>query len=353
MKIVFFIGSMGRGGAERVISILSNEYAENGWDVDIVMMLRDEVGYKLHPNIRTISFAGQSASYIKNVPHWLFNIRKYLGKVKPDRVVSFAGRINALVLTASIGMKVPIIVSERNDPKHDGRGKAMLWYCNKIYHRAAKIVFQNKYEQSCFEKSLESRSVVVPNPIQVSAMNCPNNEEFVIATAGRLSAQKNTAMLVDAMELVHKVHPEVKCKIFGDGELRQMLQDRIDKKGLSNVVILEGNRKDIHEQLSKCSLFVMTSEFEGLSNALIEAMMMGLPCITTDYPGADELITDGVNGKIVKRGDANELANIIIKMLNNDIDLNSLAECGINVSDDYRKERVLQLWHREIDEVMV
>ncbi len=353
MKIVFFIGSMGRGGAERVISILSNEYAENGWDVDIVMMLQNEVGYQLHPNIRTISFAGSSASYIKNVPHWLMSIRKYLRKEKPDRVVSFAGRINALVLTASIGIKVPIIVSERNDPKHDGRGKAMLWYCNKIYHRAKKIVFQNKYEQSCFEKSLESKGVVVPNPIQVSVMKRPDNQEFVIATAGRLSAQKNTAMLVDAMELVHKVHPEVKCKIFGDGELRETLQERINEKKLTDVVTLEGNRKDIHEQLSKCSLFVMTSEFEGLSNALIEAMMMGLPCVTTDYPGADELITDGVNGVIVERGNANELADIIIQILNGDIDTISLARYGIAASDNYRKERVLQLWHSEIDDVML
>lgn len=349
MRIVFFIGSMGRGGAERVISILSNEYAENGWDVDIVMMLRDEVGYTLHPKIRTISFAGQSSNYIKNVPHWLFNIRKYLRKEKPDRVVSFAGRINALVLTASIGMKIPIIVSERNDPKHDGRGKAMLWYCNKIYHRATKIVFQNRYEQSCFEKSLESKSVVVPNPIQVSTTKCADNKEFIIATAGRLSPQKNTAMLIDAMELVHKVHPEVKCKIFGDGELRKELQAHINNKKLSDTVTLEGNRKDIHEQLSKCSLFVLTSEFEGLSNALIEAMMIGLPCITTDYPGADELITDGKNGKIVKRGDSMALAEIITNVVDEKIDARLLAIQGAADSLAYKKECVLEAWHSVID----
>ena len=126
MRIAFFIGHMGAGGAERVISILANDYADKGWDVDIIMLLANRVEHKLRPQIRTISLVGTSERYTKNAMSWLVRIRSYVKNEKPDRVVSFIGRINALVLTATIGMKVPVIVSERNDPKHDGRGKVML-----------------------------------------------------------------------------------------------------------------------------------------------------------------------------------------------------------------------------------
>lgn len=349
MRIAFFIGSMGRGGAERVISILANEYADQGWDVDILMLLANRVEYDLRPEINIISLVGSSENYAKNALSWITKIRKYVRTIKPDRVVSFVGRVNAVVLTATIGMKVPIIVSERNDPKHDGRGKAMLWYCNKIYHRAKAIVFQNKYEQSCFDKSLVDKGVVVPNPVQVSTTKKCDGQEFVVATAGRLNHQKNHFMLIDAMWLVHKEHPHVKCRIYGEGDLREALERYINDKGLAKTVCLEGNHTDIHERLAECSLFVLTSEFEGLSNALIEAMMIGLPCISTDYPGADELISDGKNGRIVKRGDSSALAQRIIGLLEDQSAASILAYQGALDAERYKTEHVLQLWTQVIE----
>ena len=348
MRIAFFIGSMGRGGAERVISILANEYADKGWDVDILMLLANRVEYDLRPQVNVISLVGASTSHAKNALSWLTKIRKYVSTVKPDRVVSFIGRVNAVVLTATIGMKVPIIVSERNDPKHDGRGKAMLWYCNKIYHRAKAIVFQNKYEQSCFDKLLASKGVVVPNPVQVSATKKCDGEEVVVATAGRLNQQKNHFMLIDAMEIVHKKHPQVKCRIYGEGDLREALQTYINNKKLTEVVNLEGNRKDIHEKLAECSLFVLTSEFEGLSNALIEAMMIGLPCITTDYNGAEELVQNGENGLVVRRGQADELADSIVLLLENPSLRLKMTKQSLESSKQYAASCVLKKWKEVI-----
>ena len=113
---------------------------------------------------------------------------------------------------------------------------------------------------------------------------------------------------------------------------------------------LEGNHTDIHEKLAECSLFVLTSEFEGLSNALIEAMMIGLPCISTDYPGADELISDGKNGKIVKRGDSTALAEIIIQMIEKKIDVERLTEQSASDAVAYKKENVLRRWHQVIEQ---
>ena len=349
MKITFFIGHMGRGGSERVISIIANDYAERGWNVDIVLLLKNEVIHKLHDNVRIVPLVGQFPSYIKNAFFWIREIRRYVRKEQPDRVVSFIGRINALVLTATLGMKIPVVVSERNDPKHDGRGKVMLWYCNKIYRRAKAIVFQNRYEQSCFDSTLKSKGYIVPNPVQVSAIKGQEPTEQVIATAGRLNYQKNHFMLIDAMEIVHKTHPQVKCRIYGEGELRTVLQEYINRKGLGAVVSLEGNHSDIHEKLAICSLFVLTSEFEGQSNALIEAMMIGLPCISTDYEGASEIIHDGCNGIVVKRADYRQLADKIHMMMSNDTKAGQLAKAAIETTNDYKAAIVLERWHQVID----
>jgi len=348
MRIAFFIGHMGAGGAERVISILANDYADKGWDVDIIMLLANRVEHKLRPQIRTISLVGTSERYTKNAMSWLVRIRSYVKNEKPDRVVSFIGRINALVLTATIGMKVPVIVSERNDPKHDGRGKVMLWYCNTIYHRAKAIVFQNKYEQSCFDDSLKHKGVVVPNPVEVSAVKTYMGQEFIITTAGRLHPQKNHHMLIDAMEIVHSTHASVKCRIYGDGILREELRSYIDQKNLADCVTLEGNHTDIHEKLAECSLFILTSEYEGLSNALIEAMMIGLPCVTTDYGGADELIHDGENGFIVKRNKCDDLADILLRLIEDSSLQKRISASAREYAKQFSAEVVLKQWESVI-----
>ena len=349
MKISFFIGGMQRGGAERVISILANDYCARGWDVDIVLLLQNAVEYDLDSRIRIVNITKKAGGYLKNAPRWLSGIRKYLKERKPDRVVSFVGRINALVLTASVGMKLPIIISERNDPKQDGRGAFMQWYCNRIYHRAKVIVYQNEHEKSCFSKSLEKKGCIIPNPVSVAVEKAGSS--MTVATAGRLIEQKNQKVLVSAMAQVHNTYPDVKCRIYGEGPLRRHLQAQIEELGMQDVVTLEGNVKDIHQQLADCGIFALTSNFEGLSNALIEAMMVGLACITTDYPGARELITNGENGLVVPMNDADALAEAIIKLIeNNNGCADTLAQQGKAFADRFRADVVLNQWHTVIEE---
>lgn len=348
MKISFFIGGMRRGGAERVISILANDYCQRGWDVDIVLLLQNAVEYDLDSRINIVDVTKKAGGYMKNTAYWLKGIRRYLKQRRPDRVVSFVGRINALVLTASMGLKLPVVVSERNDPKQDGRGAVMQWYCNRIYHRANAIVYQNEHEKSCFSRSLAQKGCIIPNPVSVAATKQGNST--IVATAGRLIEQKNQKILVSAMAQVHQYDPDVRCRIYGEGSLRSALQQQIDELGLQNVVTLEGNVKDIHQRLSQCGIFALTSNFEGLSNALIEAMMVGLPCITTDYPGARELITDGENGLVVPMNDADALATAIMKLIENENGCaDVLAKQGQAFADRFRADVVLEQWHSVIE----
>lgn len=349
MKISFFIGSMCNGGAERVISILANRYAEKGWDVEIAVLLENEVGYPLDNRIKIVDLTKSSGSYFKNLPFWIGNIRKYLKMSKPDRVVSFVGRINALVLMSSIGIKIPVIVSERNDPRHDGRGKLMLLCCDELYKRkASAVVFQTKYESTCFSSVLEKKSHIVPNPVEIK--DEPSKpEECRIVTAGRLTGQKNHAMLIDAISQIKCEFPEISVDIFGDGALKETLLNKTKELSLEETIIFHGNVSDLHTKIKNATVFVMTSEFEGLSNALIEAMMLGLACISTDYPGADEIVADGENGIIIKRNDSEGLANALRKLLKDGELRQKLSLNALKTADVYKAEIVIKQWENVIE----
>lgn len=355
MRITFFIGSLVSGGAERVISLLANQYRELGWEVDIALLLKNEVNRKQFPlekSIRIIDLSIEGNSYWKRTVGWIRSVRNYLKETKPACVVSFIGRINALVLTASIGLGIPTLVSERNDPRQDGRGKVMLTYCNLIYRLADAIVFQTEYERSCFSRALKKRSCIIPNP--VSVINCNDIEEnrFEISTAGRLVPQKNHALLIDSIFLVKDRIPNIRCEIYGDGPLKQDLENRIKSLHLEKYVHLCGNKTDVNRWIAKSCIFVMTSDFEGLSNALIEAMMLGKACITTDYPGASEVIHNGANGVIIPMENSKSvLADKICNIIEDDILRKKLSGKAEEDARRYSLETVTKKWIDTIDDM--
>lgn len=349
MKIAFFIGHMGYGGAERVISLLANDYCRRGWDTDIVMLLSRDLAQRLEPGVRLVDLSLGGGSYLKRAPYWLRQIRGYLKREKPDCVVSFIGRINALVLTAALGTKIPIVVSERNDPRHDGRGKGMLAFCDTLYRTARAVVFQTKAEQECFSEAVKAKGVIIPNPVSTEGVSRREPEGFSVVTAGRLAEQKNQKMLMDAMALVRREIPEARCTIYGEGELRQELERYVREKELENTVFLPGHALDIHEKIADASAFVLTSEYEGLPNALIEAMMLGIPCVTTDYPGAEEVMADGVTGLIVPRRDAEALAKKLIALARDRELGETLGQKARQEAEKYRTENVIEQWRRVIE----
>lgn len=348
-KITFFIGTMARGGAERVISILANHYAKKGWKVEIVLLLQNTVRYELNSKITIINLS-RKGSYLKNLLYWIINIRKYIVKQKPDRVVSFIGRINYLVLTSLFGINVPIIISERNDPKNDGRGVLLRFYGNICYRLATSIVFQTNYQKLCFSKQLYQKSFIVGNPIEISTT--PSSyfiDSLEITNVGRLEKQKNQKLLIEAFYIINKKYPSLSLNIYGEGSLRNELQSLIDNYDLSNKVKLCGNIYNLHEKISTSKIFILTSEYEGLSNALIEAMMLGLPCIVTDYHGVDEIIKNNYNGIIVPRNDVSSLVAAIDSLLCSRDLRKNISENALSTTKKYMKTNVLKEWENIIE----
>jgi hypothetical protein len=208
---------------------------------------------------------------------------------------------------------------------------------------AAAIVFQTKYQQSCFPRYLAQKSYIIKNPIKVD-VTAVETDEMTIISAGRLSPQKNQMLMIEAVSMLHEEFPKLKLEIYGDGTLRDSLLSDIEQNNLNDCVFLGGNVGDIHERMAAARLFLMTSEFEGMPNALLEAMAIGLPCITTDYPGAEEIIQNETNGLVVPRNDAKALADAIRKVLEDNVLEKKIRQNALFSSELYREEEVFKQW---------
>lgn len=344
-KITFILGSMGRGGAERVISILSRSYAERGYQTDIIVLLSNEVGYELHPSTRVIDFSGNTASRIKRLPYWIKSIRGYVKENKPDVVVAFAARVNLIVINALTGLNTKLIVSERNDPRHDGRSFLVDILVKLQYPSVNAVVFQTKRAKSCF-KNLKN-SVIIPNPITVNTYSHSVDKNKVVSV-GRLTAQKNHNLLLEAFADVSKKFPLSYLEIYGKGELENDLRNKINKLGLKEKVFLQGNVNDVHTRISDAAVFCLTSDYEGLSNAFLEAMMMGIPCVSTNCAGADEYIRNGENGFLVNIGDKQQLVFAIEKLLANEELRNIFSSKAIKELQTVTSENIIKRWDKLI-----
>ena len=348
-KLIFFLGSMKRGGAERVISILSKKYAEKNWDTNIALLLSNGVEYELDQSTQIFDLTNERNSRIKNTIHWIKSIRSLVKRENPDVVVSFAARINILVLLSCIGLNKKVIISERNDPYSDGRGFVVNILTNILYPYAHSVVFQTKRAQGYFKKKIIKKSVIIPNPIEVDVKKLNTNSNKIVSV-GRLEKQKNHTLLIASFKKVHNLYPNIELHIYGEGSLRDELMDQIIQLDLENKVYLQGKVADIHEKIKDALFFVLSSDYEGLSNALLEAMAMGIPCISTSCAGSDEYIDNNKSGILVPIGDIDKLTEAMEKFI---IDVDFRNECGNAAQKEsihYSTDIVLKQWDEVLGE---
>lgn len=347
-KLIIVLGSMSRGGAERVISHISEYFAQREYSVYIVLLLFNKVDYVLHENVKVVNLTGQGGSRIKRLPYWIRGIRKLVKEVKPDTVLSFAARINVIVQLACLGQKTSVVVSERNDPFSDGRSKFVDFMTNRLYPKAKAVVFQTVRSTTYFAKLKLNNACVIPNPVAVACTSIDKTPGKIV-TAGRLTAQKNQKMLIDAFAEVKKEFPEVQLHLFGGGELKEALANQAKNLGVADSVLFRGNVPDIHQQIADADMFVLPSDYEGLSNALLEAMMMGLPCISTNCAGSDEYICDGENGLLVPVGDTRALTEAMKRLLKNEEEARRFGQKAAETVSDLSKDKILARWYEVLE----
>lgn len=317
-RVLFVISGMGAGGAERVMSLLVNQGAQDGLEVALAVVSTEGQTYSIDERVsRYFLNKDMPKGRVKSVWTRFSRLRGCIKEYKPDVVVSFLTPCNIYTCLAGIGLGIPVVVSERNDPIRDCPGKVKRWIRNMCYRLASGVIFQTEDARNCFPKSIRAKSEVISNPVKddLPSADLENREKTAVA-AGRLTSQKNYPVMLKAFRLFHDTHPEYALHIYGGGELEERLKSMTRELAIEDCVEFKGIAKDLHDHMVKSGMFVLSSDYEGISNSLLEALSMGLPCISTDCPcgGSRSLIENGVNGLLVPVGDVEKMAEAMAQI---------------------------------------
>lgn len=347
MKVLFTIGSLAGGGAERVVSRLASCMAGRGDSVEIALIAQNVVDYPLDEKV-DVRFINPKIQ-IRGMRYFLrcLELRNEVKRFDPDIVISFTTAVNIFVLDALRGTDYKILLSERNDPHNDPKDIKLRNRRDRLYRKADGIVFQTEDSRAYFDDDIQKRSKVILNPVDVpSEYIRKNNKEKKIVTVGRLEPQKNHSMLIKAFASIHRSFPDYRLEIYGEGSLRNELEELIRSEGLEDSVYLMGYTKNVFEAVSTAKLFVLSSDYEGMSNALLEAMAMGLPVVSTDHPigGARMAVENGINGMLTPVGDSEALAAAVCQILENEQLSESLSQNAADISKRLDIDRITDEW---------
>lgn len=343
-NIVFFIGTLGNGGAERVISILTGKYAEQKVPVEIVLYYDEEPFYNIHPDVKITYIERMTSS--RNLLKNIFWLRRYFKK-NADVVVSFLAQFNMIALAAAFGTGIPVIVADRNDPRHMPKQAPVRIARNWLYHLAKTVVVQTQHNKDYFSKALQKKCKIIYNPVDLQdqkGMALQTEKKPRIVSAARLMKQKNQLMLIEAFARVKKDFPDYTLTIYGEGPFREELEKRIGELGLEESVHLPGKVQNVFDCIADAELFVLSSNFEGMPNALIEAMCLGLPVISTRVSGATDLIEPGKNGLLSDVGDTDQLTLCMKQMLADPELRRNCAESALALNDRLNVTGIMQQW---------
>lgn len=334
-KIVFVIPNMTGGGTERVISLLSNEYVKMGYQVAIMQFAGYERAYELNEKIEDFSIAPQSKG---NPMVWikrLIDMRKYFKQNPECHIFAFCVMGAVFSVISTWGLKNYILVGERNNPESCNLPKLRNW----AYHRANRITFQTEYGITYFDKKIASKAVVIPNPIDEGEIpeRFEGERKKWVSTVGRLHKQKNQVLLLEAFADFNQSFPEYELHVFGQGELKESLEQRAEKLGIASKVVWHGFCANVKDKIKDSKMFVLSSDYEGISNSMLEAIAMGVPTITTDCPiyGARSYIQNDISGVLTPVGDKEALVNAMIKVAEDDKFAEKLSVNGSAIRNSY------------------
>lgn len=311
--IIFISNALAYGGAARVLTLLAKQFVFQGLRIGIFSLSTGEGEYPLSGSILR-EYASRNGGIQSRIQQ-AWQIRKLAKSNRNATIIAFEYFVNVWVLIACIGLPNRVIVSERNDPARVGSRFPTEILRKLLYRRAHMLVCQTDEAAAYFSGKINK--VVILNPIEPSLPFSVNAQRRrTVVTFCRLERQKNLGMLIRAFKEFRGAHPEYTLEIYGNGSERDKLLALVESLSLSGAVTIMPSRNDVHDVVRDCSMFVLPSDYEGLSNSMIEAMALGLPTICTDCPcgGARMVIEDGVNGLLIPVGDAAALANAMRKV---------------------------------------
>lgn len=350
------IPGLGGGGAERILTGLANRWVRRGDEVTIVTV--DDAGHDAYPLDAAV---GRVALELVGRSHHLLEgalqgvrraraMRRALGRVRPDAVVSFIRSANVLALLSCAGTGVPVFVSERTDPRLDpGVRRQPAWAAIRrvLYPRATGVVVQTE-SVARWARAFVPRVHVIPNFVErPDRMATPGQASGPrrLCAVGRLGPEKGFDLLVEAFASVAPRHPDWSLAILGEGTERRRLEALVRARGVGERVALPGRVADPSVQLADAHLFALPSRREGFPNALLEAMAVGLPAVAFDCrSGPGEIVRNGENGLLVPDGDVAALTAALDRLMSSAAERERLGRAAREVASVYAPERIFAAW---------
>ena len=379
--IVLYIGSLQKGGAERVMGNLAEYFYAQGMRVTLVTTYFHPPEYVLphgawdpvtgeplenESGIRRV-YSDPPADLLTggrlhNFKVRFDNLRGIWRRLSPDLILSFSGKNNLMAVATAKGLKhtitdnkgrqvrrpLPVVVSVRGMPAREYSGRGMKLCAQALFAHAAGVVLQTGGAAKYFRRAVRKKSVILPNSIHPAFLRPPyeGKRRKEVVCVGRLDGNKNQGMLIRAFAKTRDAHPEYTLHIYGDGRKREDFETLSEELGIRDRVVFHGAVSGVDRRIDQSEIFVLPSKTEGMPNALIEAMSLGLACISTDCPsyGPRDLIRDGENGFLVPV-DRDDIMAEKLAVLMSDPSLRArLGAAAARVQELYNPDRINRQW---------
>lgn len=362
-KIVFHLNCLEQGGAERVVSNLANQFSLEGYEVVVATEWQGQNEFTLEKAVRRVHVGLRAEDENKSrlVKVWLRikYLRRFLKEERPDAAIAFAHKANYRMLTATMGMKLPVIISVRTDPVGHYDSLMDKIQIPLLFPRAAGCVFQTEGQRDFFPEYLQRKSRIILNPVNDKYLNVsrPSESEKTVVQSGRLVDFKNQPMLIRAFLKVHEKHPDFSLKIYGgdsgDGT-KEILEQLIRENHAERFVMLMGGSDSLEKELPKAAVYAFSSDWEGLPNALLEAMALGMPIVATDCPcgGPRTVMIHEENGLLVPIKDEEAMAAAICRLIEDRELAERLGQNARKISDRINGRAITDQWRDYIEAVI-
>lgn len=327
MRIGFLISNLSAGGAERATSSLANYFSQHGHEVEIITFKDSDSFYTLEDKVTHLRLGfdeialSLSLKRIFGALKRMFKIRSFIKKRKLDVLIGMSFSMTWYTVFATKFTKTKSVGTERNNPYKYKATKINSFLRKFFYKFCDGYVFQTKKSSLFFTDKLKKRDIIIPNAIfneTVYKLTVPEKREKLICAVGRLNEQKRFDILIDAFASIAEKIPEHRMIIFGEGDLRKELEERVASYSLEERIFLPGTDPEAVKIVNRAEVFVLSSDLEGMPNVLMEAMAMGVPCVSTRCDmGPEELIENEKNGLLVDVGSTQQIAQAMLGIIKN------------------------------------